>query len=44
MRDLLSGFHHADETVNSHSTLLDFFSRTAPGSASKDALDQQRRP
>jgi CubicO group peptidase (beta-lactamase class C family) len=40
MDDVLPGFHHADEAVNSHSTLLDFLSHRT-GLASKDALWQQ---
>jgi CubicO group peptidase (beta-lactamase class C family) len=40
MDDVLPSFHHADEAVNSHSTLLDFLSHRT-GLASKDALWQQ---
>ncbi len=40
MCDLLPGFHHPDEAINSHSTLLDFVSHRT-GLASKNALWQQ---
>lgn len=40
MRDILAGFHHPDEDIDSKSTLLDFLSHRT-GLASKNALWQQ---